>query len=409
MNTPTPAPTSAGMPDRMDPLCISAFTACSAIGRGSAATLSALRSRAGGLRTNDFGEAPVPTFIGRVDGIEATPLPDKLGHFDCRNNRLAWLTLGQDGFRDTVDTAKHRYGVSRVAVVLGTSTSSIGATEEGYRRADADGCFPADLRHEELHTPHATANFVQQALGLTGVCVTIATACSSSAKAFAQAARLLQQDVADAVVVGGVDSLCGSVLFGFHSLQLVSDAPCRPFDIARSGINIGEAGGFALLEREGRGPSLLGYGESSDAHHMSSPHPQGLGARRALAEALARGGLAPEQVDYINLHGTASLKNDEVEAKVIADTFPERVHASSTKGWTGHTLGAAGILESVITLLALEHGLAPGTLNTRTLDPACGPQVRVNNTEGPLQHGLNLSFGFGGSNCVLLFGRAGVP
>ena len=395
------------MPVRMDPLCISAFTACSAIGRGGAATLAALRTRTGGLRTNDFGEAPVPTCIGRVDGIEATALPGHLGRFDCRNNRLAWLTLEQDGFRDAARAAKQRYGAARVAVVFGTSTSSVGATEEGYRRAQANGSFPADLRHQEVHTPHSSANFVQQALGLTGICVTIATACSSSAKAFAQAARLLQQDVADAVVVGGVDSLCGSVLFGFHSLQLVSDAPCRPFDVARSGINIGEAGGFALLEREGRGPRLLGYGESSDAHHMSSPHPEGLGARRALAEALARGAIAPAQIDYVNLHGTASQKNDEVEAKVIADTFPDHTHASSTKGWTGHTLGAAGILESVITLLALEHGLAPGTLNTRTLDPACGPQVRVNNTEGPLQHGLNLSFGFGGSNCVLLFGRGG--
>ncbi|MFN0038881.1 MAG: beta-ketoacyl-ACP synthase [Burkholderiales bacterium] len=399
--------TNAGMPQRMDPFCISAFTACSAIGHGTAATLAALQSGAGGLRPNNFGEMPVSTYIGRVDGVEATSLPAHLGRFDSRNDRLAWLTLEQDGFRDTVDAAKHRHGASRVAVVFGTSTSSIGATEEGYRRADADGCFPANLRHQEVHTLHSTANFVQQALGLTGVCVTISTACSSSAKAFVQAARLLQQDVADAVVVGGVDSLCGSVLFGFHSLQLVSSAPCRPFDVARSGINIGEAGGFALLEREGRGPRLLGYGESSDAHHMSSPHPEGRGARRALAEALARGGVAPTQIDYVNLHGTASQKNDEVEAKVIADTFPERTHASSTKGWTGHTLGAAGILESVITLLALEHGLAPGTLNTQTLDPACGPQVRVANAETSLYHGLNLSFGFGGSNCVLLFGRQG--
>jgi 3-oxoacyl-[acyl-carrier-protein] synthase-1 len=234
----------------------------------------------------------------------------------------------------------------------------------------------------------------------------VGTACSSSAKVFAQAERLVCAGLADAAVVGGVDSLCGSVLFGFNSLELVSPEPCRPFDVARRGISIGEAAGFALLERDGAsGPWLLGYGESSDAHHMSSPHPQGLGARLAIEAALVRAGLAPAAVNYINLHGTASQKNDEVEARLVAEIFPPSTRASSTKGWTGHTLGAAGLVEAVVSFIALETGLVPGTLNSENLDPACGPQVCVANETRDVRVALSNSFGFGGSNCSLLFGR----
>jgi 3-oxoacyl-[acyl-carrier-protein] synthase-1 len=239
--------------------------------------------------------------------------------------------------------------------------------------------------------------------------MTVATACSSSAKAFAQADRLIRVGLADAAVVGGVDTLCGSVLFGFNSLELVSPEPCRPFDVGRRGISLGEAGGFALLEPAldagTCGLRLLGHGESSDAHHMSSPHPTGLGARLAIEAALASAGLEAAAVDYVNLHGTASHRNDEVEARVLADLFPACTLASSTKGWTGHTLGAAGIVEAVISLLAIEHGIAPGTLNTTDLDPACGPQVRLANERREIRCALSNSFGFGGNNCTLLFGR----
>jgi 3-oxoacyl-[acyl-carrier-protein] synthase-1 len=215
--------------------------------------------------------------------------------------------------------------------------------------------------------------------------------------------------LADAAVVGGVDTLCGSVLFGFNSLELVAPDLCKPFDAHRNGINLGEASGFALLERgPGPGPLFVGYGESSDAHHMSAPHPDGLGARLAIQDALARAELTPEQIDYINLHGTASRKNDEVEAAVVAALFPETTLASSTKGWTGHTLGAAGIVEAAMCWLALESGEIPGTLNTETLDPLCGPQIQRANTQRNAQHALSFSFGFGGSNCVLAFAR-GTP
>ena len=171
---------------------------------------------------------------------------------------------------------------------MGTSTSSIGASEDAYRRLDPDGRYPADLRRPIIHTPHSLGDFVQHALELSGLSVTVATACSSSAKVFAQAERLIRLDLADAAVVGGVDTLCGSVLFGFNSLELVSPEACRPFDVDRRGINIGEAAGFALLERDGaHGPWLLGYGESSDAHHMSTPHPEGTG-RAHGAQGCAR-------------------------------------------------------------------------------------------------------------------------
>ena len=389
----------------MRSLAITAYSLCSAAGDGQAATLRALRERRSGLQRNDFGATPLPTWIGRVAGIEEQALPAPLAEWDCRNNRLAWRGLLADGFSAAVAAARERYGSGRVAVVVGTSTSSIGASEDAYRSLEPDGRYPADLRRPIIHTPHSLGDFVQHALGLSGLSVTVATACSSSAKVFAQAERLLRTGIADAAVVGGVDTLCGSVLFGFNSLELVSPDPCRPFDVERRGINLGEAAGFALLEREGPAATwLLGYGESSDAHHMSTPHPEGRGARLALQAALERAQLAPGDIDYINLHGTASQKNDEVEARLVAELFPARTFASSTKGWTGHTLGAAGIVEAVISLLAIEHGVLPGTLNSQTLDPVCGPQIRRDNEERPTRRALSFSFGFGGSNCVLAFG-----
>ena len=392
----------------LPPLRVSAYTATCATGAGRRSLAEALAQRRSGLRPNDFSHQPLDTWIGRVDGLEDAPLPVALAEWECRNNRLAWLGLQQDGFLDAVRAARERHGAGRVALLLGTSTSSIGASEEAYRALEPDGSYPPALRRPIVHTPHSLGDFVQHALGLEGPCITVATACSSSAKVFAQAERMIRAGIVDAAVVGGVDTLCGSVLFGFNSLELVSPEPCRPFDPARRGISIGEAAGYALLERgngAANGPWLLGYGESSDAHHMSSPHPDGLGARLAIEGALARASLEPSDIDYINLHGTASQLNDSVEAKVVAGLFPARTRASSTKGWTGHALGAAGIVEAVISLIALEDGLAPGVLNAQALDAVCGPQIRIDNEARELRHVLSHSFGFGGNNCVLAFGR----
>ena len=401
------------MPDRIAPLSISAYTATTALGTGKAALRQGLAESRSGLRPNDFGEpaeARLATWIGRVDGVEQVQLPPALADWDCRNNRLAWLGLNADGFLAAALAACARYGTHRVAVIVGTSTSSIGDTELAYTQMDAEGRFPARMRHSELHTAHSLGLFVQRALGATGPCETVSTACSSSAKVFASAERLMRLGLIDAAVVGGVDTLCGSVLFGFNSLELVSGEPCRPFDAQRKGISLGEAAGFALLEwpqaAPPGAPRLLGHGEASDAHHMSTPHPEGAGAERALNDALARAGLAPEAIDYINLHGTASTKNDEVEAALVARRFPPRTHASSTKGFTGHTLGAAGIVEAVVCLLALETGCMPGTVNSRTPDAACGPQIRFAPAQGEVRHALSNSFGFGGNNCALIFAKA---
>jgi 3-oxoacyl-[acyl-carrier-protein] synthase-1 len=393
------------MPTRISPLQISAYTVTTGCGHGKSALLRGLQAERSGLRANDFGVHPLDTWIGRVDGVEAVEVPKPLAHWDCRNNRLAWLGLQADAFVNAVTAARAHYGAERIAVVMGTSTSSIGASEQAYRELDTDGGFPAYLRSSIMHTPHSLGDFVQRALALEGPAITVATACSSSAKVFAQAERLLRLGIVDAAVVGGVDTLCGSVLFGFNSLALVAAQPCRPFDIARNGISIGEAAGFALLERGSGALNLLGYGESSDAHHMSTPHPEGLGAERALDDALARAGIDTSAIDYVNLHGTASEKNDEVEAALIARRFGDNVHASSTKGYTGHTLGAAGIVEAAISLLALEHGVMPGTVNTQVLDPRCGPQIRLRTAQGAVRRAISNSFGFGGNNCVLVFGR----
>jgi len=399
------------VPSRISPLQISAYTATSAVGVGKEVLADALAQSRSGLRANDFGDAPLPTWIGRVDGLEEIRLPESLAHWDCRNNRLAWLGLQADGFLEAVAAAREKYGASRIALILGTSTASIGETELAYTQLDEQGMFPPNQRRARVHTPHSLAMFTQQLLGISGPSETISTACSSSAKVFASAERLIRLGLADAAVVGGADTLCGSVLFGFNSLELVSSEPCRPFDASRKGISLGEAAGFALVERVQAGADaaplhLLGYGEASDAHHMSTPHPEGLGAERALDEALARAGLPPEAIDYINMHGTASQKNDEVEGALVARRFPARTHASSTKGFMGHTLGAAGIVEAVISLLAIERGLMPGTVNTRTLDEGFGPQIRLEPAHGEVRYALSNSFGFGGNNCSLVFGKA---
>jgi 3-oxoacyl-[acyl-carrier-protein] synthase-1 len=395
------------VPSRIPPLAITAFTATSALGHGRAAHAGSLLERRSGLRRNDFTTTPLTCAIGRVADLEQLALPAAHAALDCRNNRLGWLGLHGDGFLDAARSAVERFGAERVALLVGTSTASIGATEQAFRELEAQR-FPAALGDAALHTPHSLALFLEAVLGTRGPCLTVATACSSSAKIFAQAERMIRLGIVDAAILAGVDTLCGSVLFGFNALELVSPEPCRPFDIDRRGISIGEAAGFALLEREARAdsPRLLGHGESSDAHHMSTPHPQGLGARRALADALARAGLEPGDIDYINLHGTATHKNDEVEAALLADEFPASTRASSTKGWTGHTLGAAGILEAVLTLLALERGFVPGTLNTVTPEASCAAHLALENEARAPRIALSNSFGFGGNNCTLVFGAA---
>ncbi|MHB1542835.1 MAG: beta-ketoacyl-[acyl-carrier-protein] synthase family protein [Steroidobacteraceae bacterium] len=395
----------------MRPLALSHFTATSAIGRGLEAMLAALRARRGALAPCAFETVALETCIGEVPQVDAVRLPAPLARFECRNNRLAQLALAQDGFIAAVKTCAARYGPHRIGVFLGTSTSGTLQTELAYRRREPDGALPQDFLYASTHNPFSLGDFVRRSLALAGPAAVVSTACSSSAKVFGSAARLIEAGVIDAAVVGGVDSLCLTTLYGFHALQLVAPGPCRPFDVARDGISIGEAAAFALLEPlPADAPPgtvrLTGIGESSDAYHMSSPHPDGLGARAAMLGALAEAGRRPEDIDYINLHGTGTPSNDAAEARAVASLFGTRVPVSSTKGATGHTLGAAGALEAVICALALRHALAPAGINTTTPDPALAVDYLTDNRAQDLTCVLSNSFGFGGSNCSLLLERS---
>ena len=394
----------------MTPLVLTAFTSVSALGRGNAAMLAALTGARSGLAPCTFEKALLATYTGEVAGADDVPVIERLAEFDCRNNRLAQLALEADGFAVAVAAVREKYGASRVAVILGTSTSGILETEHAYQNLDsATGRLPAGFRLATTHNLYSLADFTRRYLDVSGPAATVSTACSSSAKVFASASRMIVAGLADAVVVGGADSLCRNTLYGFASLDLVGREPCRPCDAGRGGISIGEAAGFALLERPERaashsGVALLGSGESSDAYHMSTPHPEGAGAALAMRRALASASLEPPAIDYINMHGTASQANDSMEDKAISSVFGTRTPASSTKGWTGHTLGAAGITEAVISALCIQHGLMPGCLNTRTIDPSFTSRVLLENQSGAVQRVLSNSFGFGGSNCSLVFG-----
>ena len=388
----------------MKPLAISAYTATTALGRGKAALLDALRRGKGGLKPNDFDRAELRASIGRVAGLEDLPVTGPLAEFDCRNNRLALLGLQQDAFIESVSGAKAKYGPQRIALLLGTSTSGILQTELAYRRRDAEGNLPADVRYRHAQNLFSMTDYARRVLGLEGPAMTISTACSSSAKVFAAASRYIEAGLVDAAVVGGVDSLCLTTMHGFTSLQLVSDEPCRPFDAQRKGMSIGEAAGFALVEKSDSQVKFLGYGESSDAYHMSTPQPEGEGALGAMRQALERAGLQPKDIDYVNAHGTATPANDRAEDRALVRLFERRVPVSSTKGYTGHTLGAAGIVEAVVCFFAIEHGLLPATLNSRTVEPGLESQILLENRAAPVRRALSNSFGFGGSNCSLVFG-----
>ncbi|MDD4929318.1 MAG: beta-ketoacyl-[acyl-carrier-protein] synthase family protein [Gallionella sp.] len=394
----------------MNPLWLSHFTATSSIGRGLEQTLAALRERRTGLAPCAFDTVELATFTGEVAGVDEVQLPAHLARFDCRNNRLAQLGLMQDGFAGAVHEAIAKYGAQRIGVFIGTSTSGILQTELAYRQRDAEtGALPVDFIYGTTHNTFSVADFTRCYFGLTGPAVVVSSACSSSAKVFASARRMMKAGLIEAAVVGGVDSLCLTTLYGFNSLGLLSGQACRPYDAERNGLSIGEAAAFALLEHPPKNLCsdavlLLGTGESSDAYHMSSPHPDGLGARMAMQDALNMAGLAPSDIDYINLHGTATLSNDAAEGLAVAALFGNGTPCSSTKGATGHTLGAAGGLEAVICALALQNGLLPAGLNTQQADSSL--DYLLENREQPVARVLSNSFGFGGTNCSLIFGRA---
>ena len=389
------------------PLSVSAYTLTCAAGHGMAEVRQSIAAGRTGLTGDAWPGSEVDSVFGQVFGVYGTDL--KIDAEDeCRNNRLALLGLNNDGFIDAVERAKEEFGQNRCALIIGTSTSSIERSEYAFAHLTEANEFPPECKQMEMHHPHATALFIARTLGVAGASMTISTACSSSAKTFASAARWIDCGIADAVIVGGVDSLCLSVIHGFHALQLVSPTCCRPFDRNRDGINLGEAAGFAILTREPRGDrsvALLGYGESCDAHHMSSAHPDGLGAEIAMQAAIDRSGGSFADIDYINMHGTGTRSNDDIEGRVCARLFPETTSASSTKGWTGHTLGAAGITEAIIAFDTLSTGTLPATLNTADPDLTFAANLLLENKQTHVDTVMSNSFGFGGNNCSLIFGR----
>ncbi|MEO7246626.1 MAG: beta-ketoacyl-ACP synthase [Rubrivivax sp.] len=397
----------------MKPLAVRAYSVVTGLGIGQAAHAHALREARCALAQRRFETAELDTWIGVVDGLETLAWPRELADFDCRNNRLALVALQTDDFAAQVAAAARRHGAARVGVFLGTSTSGILHTERAYRERDpATGALPRWLHYAGTHNTYSLAAFVRARLALAGPAMVVSTACSSSAKVFASAARAIALGLIDAAVVGGVDTLCMTTLYGFRSLELLSSEVCRPWDAERNGLSLGEGAAFALVERDAAGDRaapaawLLGAGESSDAYHMSSPQPDGEGAAAAMRAALDDAGLAPSDVQYLNLHGTGTPGNDAAEDKAVIAVFGRALRCSSTKGATGHTLGAAGGVEAALAMLALELGLMPAGLNRRTPDP----QLHAAYVDTPCAAALSVvasnSFGFGGSNACLVFGAA---
>ncbi|MFC3126480.1 beta-ketoacyl-ACP synthase [Pseudoroseomonas globiformis] len=391
------------------PLAITALTAVSALGAGLDATRHALRARQGGLAPAAPEDGVPGAWVGRVAGLERAFLPQALSHFTCRNNLLAEMALAQDGFAEAVGDACVRHGPARIGVVLGTSTAGIAETEAAYAARSGPGApLPGSFNYSDTHDLQALPRYVRTRLGLKGPALAVSTACTSGARTVIEAAALLHSGICDAVVAGGVDTLCRLTLRGFDALALLARGPSRPCAADREGISIGEAAGLFLLER-GPAPgqlAILGAGASADGHHMSSPHPEGLGAVTAMRRALQQAGLAPAEIDYINLHGTGTRANDAMEDRAVTEVFGTALPCSSTKGWTGHTLGASGALEVAVAAICLQDGLIPGCLGIDAPDPDFRADLAIANRHASVRRVMSNSFGFGGSNCALVLGPA---
>ena len=393
-------------------LNLTAMGLVNALGLGAEAVAARLFAPAPGAWWQAGGLAPrqdlVPGATLWVGAVTASlpEIPAAQRHHACRNNQLALAALAQ--MRPALEAAMARYGAGRIAVVLGTSTSGMAEGEVALEARLRDGAWPAGFGYSQQE-PGNLAAFVAELLGLGGPAFTVHTACSSSGKAFASAQRLIQAGLCDAAIVGGADSLCQTTLHGFHSLEALSQRPLNAFSANRDGTCIGEGAALFLLVPAPGPVRLLGVGESSDAHHISAPEPEGTGARAAMQAALDAAGLGADGVGYVNLHGTATRLNDVMEGKAVAGLFGTGMACSSTKGFTGHTLGAAAATEAAFCWLGLQRGLLPPHLWDGVADPAIPPLHLV--PPGAALHGprvmLSASYAFGGSNVALLLGAAG--
>lgn len=367
------------------------------------------------LFAGDSGIAPTDAWspgrvlpLGRV--LAALPDGAALARTErSRNNQLALAALAQ--ILPAVEAALARYGAGRIGIVIGTSTSGIAETEHALREHGAGRGLPPQFHYaqQEMSSP---ATMLARELGIHGPAYVHSSACASGAKAMASAARLIRMGLCDAVITGGVDTLCAFTVAGFSALESVSAARCNPLSANRNGINIGEGAALFLMTREPAAVALCGWGEASDGHHMSAPDPAGSGARLAIAEALERAGIVAAQIDYINLHGTATIQNDAMESRVVADMFGATVPVSSTKPFTGHTLGAAAAIEAAFCWLAMQDDNAQGALPPQLWDGMPDPALPALNVAAPgarlgrpIQWALSNSFAFGGSNAALVLGR----
>lgn len=348
-----------------------------------------------------------PVVVGKVT-LPLTPVPVRFSRWNSRNNRLLQKAL--EPLLPHITHWKQRCGSDRIGVVLGSSTSGIQDAEPALTQWNRDGTLPPEYHYEiqELGNP---SQFVAEYLDVQGPCYTVSTACTSSAKALASARRLINAGICDMVIAGGADSLCKLTIRGFASLDSLARGYCQPFGEGRDGINIGEAAVLFIVSRDEAPVALVGAGESSDAYHVSAPHPEGRGAIQAMKQALTEGGVSPEQIDYLNLHGTATPQNDAVESLAVHQVLGDQVPVSSTKSLSGHTLGAAGALEAAFCWLLLsslntENGLPPNRRDL-PLDSTLAP-INLLATSGHYQRRsenfmLSNSFAFGGNNCSLLF------
>lgn len=381
---------------------VTAYAAINALGTTTRDVVANLREGRTGLGACPL-ELPFETPTGALP--EPPPaLPPSLGAWDSRTTRLA--VAGLDEIMPALRRAIAQHGAERVAMVVGTTTSGLGRTEDAYHELKRTGALPQDYSLHRQHSFGAMMEALRRVAGIGGPCFAVSTACSASAKAVGCAQRLLATGTVDAVLVGGVDALSQTTLRGFHSLQILSPVFCRPLSRERRGINIGEGAAYLLIEREGDATArLLGVGESSDAHHMSAPDPTGEGARSAMAAALAQAALPPADVDYINAHSPGTRLNDLSEGLAITQLLGGGVPVASTKGYTGHLLGAGGATEAIFAIVAIEQGWIPRSVGAEPVDVDLGLNVPTARLDTPCRNVLSNSFAFGGSNVSLLFGK----
>ncbi len=385
----------------MTPYPITGFAMCNSIGANRDEVRQSLFEGRSGLGPSPI-DLPFEAMVGAVRG-ELSPLPSSLTMWSTRATRIAARLLEE--IAPEMERLRERWRPDRIAVLLGTSTGGADTTENAYKHYLSEGSLPEDYDLFRQHTFGAILHVVRELAGAKGPAWMASTACTSSAKPLATAGRLISSGMIDAAIVGGIDTLCAMTLHGFRSLDASSKTACRPFAADRDGLNIGEGGAFLLIERSGDPIALLeGVGESSDAYHISAPHPEGLGARLAMERALEDAGCAAASVDHINAHGTGTRLNDVSECAAIEAIFGREVPVVSTKGYTGHMLGAAGATEAAMAILSIVEGWIPASLRADPVDEKIFVNVSQERVDGEVRRVVSNSFAFGGNNISVVIG-----